>query len=555
METRHFRLALASVGSVVLAAAVLTAAAGAASTTRVSVSNDGAQSNGNSAFAAITPNGRFVAFRSDATNLVAGDTNAFDDIFVRDLVAGTTDRVSVSTTGSQGNAWTTSASISADGRFVAFASEASNLVDGDTNGSSDVFVHDRRAGTTTRASVSSSGAQANLESRAPVISDDGASVTFESKASNLVAGDTNVRSDVFVHELVTGTTTRVSVSGSGAEANDDSNWPAIGADGRFVAFYSRATNLVVGDTNAHWDVFVHDRQTGGTTRVSLSSAGGEGNGHSETPAISADGRFVAFRSEASNLVEGDGNGVYDAFVHDRATGTTERVSVTSSEDEATGSGLIGSGWDPTVSDDGRFVAFGSDMILAGGEPECDYEPCISMDVFVRDRQAGTTTLVTAKPDGFAAGGYAPDLTADGGLIAFDSSSSELVAGDTNGKTDVFLFDQQGTAGGGSGPLCNGAQATIVGTPGDDTLTGTAGADVIHGLDGNDAVQALGGNDTVCGGGGADSLAGDRGADRLFGGDGDDSLDGGRDKDVDACDGGAHLVGDSATRCESVVGIP
>jgi Tol biopolymer transport system component len=181
----------------------------------------------------------------------------------------------------------------------------------------DVFVHDRVTGQTSRVSVSSSGEQGNGESRFPSLSADGRYVAFESLASNLVPSDTNGTPDVFIHDRVTGQMTRVSVSSSGEEGNGNSSEASVSANGRYVAFHSSASNLVPGDTNGTWDVFVHDRVTGQTSRVSVSSSGEQGNGNSYEANISPDGRYVAFGSAASNLVPGDTNGTPDVFVHDR----------------------------------------------------------------------------------------------------------------------------------------------------------------------------------------------------------------------------------------------
>jgi Tol biopolymer transport system component len=262
----------------------------------------------------ISADGRYVAFHSDASNLVPGDTNGTWDIFVHDRLTGQTTRVSVASDGTQGNNGSGDPSISADGRYVAFTSEASNLVPGDTNGTWDIFVHDRVTGQTTRVSVASDGSEGYGSSFSSSISADGRYVAFSSWASNLVPGDTNGWADVFVHDRVTGQTTRVSVASDGTEGNHVSLLPSISADGRYVAFSSWASNLVPGDTNEVQDIFVHDRLTGQTSRVSVASGGTEGNGASEFPSISADGRYVAFYSAASNLVPGDTNGTWDIFV-------------------------------------------------------------------------------------------------------------------------------------------------------------------------------------------------------------------------------------------------
>jgi len=193
------------------------------------------------------------------------------------------------------------------------------------------FGEARAAGITTRVSVDSSGIQGDIYSFVPSISADGRYVAFESFATNLVAGDNNGYLDIFVRDRQTGQTTRVSVDNSGNQGNGHSSAPSISADGRNVAFQSDATNLVAGDTNGVYDIFVHDRQTGRTTRVSVNSSGIQGNAYSDQPSISADGRHVAFESLATNLAAGETNGATDVFVHDRQTGQTTRVSVGSVE--------------------------------------------------------------------------------------------------------------------------------------------------------------------------------------------------------------------------------
>src|SRR6266545_1404755 len=317
--------------SIVLAVAwAPSAVAAAASTSLVSVASDGTQGNDPSSGPAISGDGRYVAFESDATNLVPGDSNVRRDIFVRDRQTAETTRVSVASDGTQGSSefgfsQGADASISADGRFVAFQAGFPNLVAGDTNTCvslpnlppgecPDIFVHDRQTGQTTRVSVASDGTQANDQSFRPAISADGRYVTFASVASNLVPGDTNgaqgvfLGTDVFVHDRQTGQTTRVSVASDGTQANRESFAPTVSADGRYVAFLSLASNLVPRDSNGRrnpllgQDVFVHDRQTGQTTRVSVASDHRQALGPSLDPSISADGQRVAFASDAANLV-------------------------------------------------------------------------------------------------------------------------------------------------------------------------------------------------------------------------------------------------------------
>lgn len=406
--------------------------------TRVSIDSTGAQGNGPSSPpennpTAISADGRYVAFYSEASNLVAGDTNGKGDAFVHDRDTGKTTRISVDSSGKQGNRDSVPTAISADGRYVAFRSSASNLVAGDTNGMIDAFVHDRETETTARVSVDSSGKQGNGISIPRAISADGRYVAFRSEASNLVAGDTNDRSDAFVRDRKESTTTRVSVSSSGGQGNFESYPLGISADGRYVSFWSTATNLVAGDTNDWADVFVHDRETGKTTRVSVDSSGEQGNGPSDSNKISADGRYVTFVSSASNLVAGDTNGAADAFVHDRDTGKTTRVSVTSSEVQGNFESLP-----RAISADGRYVVFESFASnLVPGDTNG------KMDVFVRDRMGGKTTRVNINL--FEAQGNGKSIpraiSADGRYVTFSSKASSLVPRDTNNNMDAFVHDR------------------------------------------------------------------------------------------------------------------
>jgi Tol biopolymer transport system component len=408
-------------------------------TQRVSVSSSGAQGNGDSGGGnwrpAVSSDGRYVAFDSQATNLVPGDVNGYQDIFVRDRQTGVTELVSIATSGSQGNADCWLPFMSTDGRFVAFNTLADTLVPGDTNGQYDVFLHDRQNGTTERVSIGSGGVEGDGPSAYASISADGRYVAFHSLAANLVTGDTNFNWDVFVRDRQAGTTERISIDSGGLQGNFASLFPSISADGRYVAFQSAADNLVPGDTNGVNDIFVRDRLTGTTERVSLDSNGTEGNLDSRLPSISADGRFVAYNSEATNLVPGDTTGGDDIFVRDRQAGTTERVSVTSGGGQA-GLGSIAA----TISADGRFVAFQSiaDNLVPG-------DTNLAPDVFVHDRQSGTTERVSVDSGG-SQGNLASvlaSISATGRYVVFVSDARDLVPGDTNLRVDIFLRDRTG----------------------------------------------------------------------------------------------------------------
>jgi len=283
----------------------------------VSISNDGkTPANGESSQPSISGDGRFVAFSSSADNLVPNDNNEKQDVFVRDRINQTNELISVDSSGNQGNSTSNQPFISADGRFVAFTSEASNLIDNDTNEAWDIFVHDRANHTTERISVASNGNQADGDSEVPSISRDGRFVAFTSQADNLDSNDANELIDIFVHDRVNHTTELISVASNGNQGNGQSWLSFISADGRFVAFSSDASNLVHNDTNENRDIFVHVRANHTTERVSVDRYGFEGDHDSDFPVISADGRIVAFHSWASNLTVNKIS-VQDVFVRDR----------------------------------------------------------------------------------------------------------------------------------------------------------------------------------------------------------------------------------------------
>ncbi|MBK8027196.1 MAG: alpha/beta fold hydrolase [Chloroflexi bacterium] len=325
-------------------------------TTRVSVSTDRVQGDSDSMSPAISEDGRYVVFVSGASTLVPNDMTGGPNVFVHDRATGQTSLVSVSSEGMQGIGSLNSGppSISSDGRYVAFSSFASYLVLNDTNNTADVFVHDRLTGETTRVSVSTDGVQGNAYSYLPALSGDGRYVAFVSPASNLVPDDTNASLDIFVHDRETGETSLASVSSAGAPANGPSVIPTLSGNGHYVAFVSYASNLVANDTNNSGDIFVYDRLTGQTTRVSVTDDGVQGNSGSYSPTLSGDGRYVAFSSWDSNLVPNDTNNRSDIFVHDRLTGQTSLVSVNSEDVQGNSDSTS-----PTLSKDGRYVAFDS----------------------------------------------------------------------------------------------------------------------------------------------------------------------------------------------------
>ncbi|HVM96799.1 MAG TPA: hypothetical protein VMT89_10435 [Candidatus Acidoferrales bacterium] len=399
----------------------------------VSISYDNRAGNAASNGPAISSDGSFIAFFSDAADLVHGDTNGVRDVFVRDRRNGHTELVSVSSSGTQGDlashASGDNPAISSDGDLVAFYSDATNLVVGDNNDHADVFVRHRAAGITERVSLNAFAEQGNDDSVNPSLDASGRLVAFQSLATNLVPNDTNGVSDIFVKDRISGLIERVCDS---VQANAASSLPAISGDGQVVAFTSAANNLVPGDNNNRLDVFVCDRRTGEIKLVSQSSDGVIGNGDSILPAISADGRFVAFKSLASNLVANDHNGLVDVFVRDVTAGTTERVSVS-----YLGGDSNAVSYAPGIDCTGRFVIFGSE---ASNLDRDDLNQLAS--VFLRDRTTGTTFVVDVNEKGEQANGaaldIAPAMSCDDLSITYASLATNLKGPDFGSTADVFV---------------------------------------------------------------------------------------------------------------------
>jgi hypothetical protein len=434
---RRRRVALAGLVAAQVAAGVGWAgvAHAAPSTARVSINNGGTQGNGPSGGAVVNSDGNYVAFSSNATNLALGIT--LGQIYLRDNIRGTTELVSRATGGPLPNGRALDPAISDDGRFIAFQSFASNLVSGDTNGADDVFVKDQLEGTVKRVSRSSSGSQGNGTSFQPTISGDGRYVAYASVASNLVSGDTNGVDDIFVHDRVFGTTTRASVGTTGVQSDRHSANPSLDRAGSKVAFDSAASNLIAGaDTNGTTDVFVASR-TGVLLRASQSSFGQEGNSSSRNAAISGDGRAVAYESSASNLVSGDTNGRRDVFHHDLITRLTTRV-VNGRNSALTNDPGNGDSGGPAISHTGRIVAFHSSATNLVG---ADANGAV-LDVFVAnlDRPLGAqNTLASVSTAGAAANSASaiPDLSSNNQVVTYHSQASNLVAGDTNATLDAI----------------------------------------------------------------------------------------------------------------------
>ncbi len=563
---RVSRRARAATGALGAAVAVLALALPASAfrddVALVSRSTAGVPGDGPSSEPSLSADGTRIAFTSSATTLAPVGQALVDDVFVRDTAAGTTTLVSrAAGTGVAGNGGSGAPTISADGRVVAFASRATNLSDDDDDVLSDIYVRDLETGALTLVSRAggATGEKGDGPSFAPSVSADGRYVAFHSLAANL-SGDDEAGFDVFVRDLVAGTTTLVSraTGADGAAGDGGSLDPSISADGRVVAFASGAANLTDDDVDAVGSrVVVRDLDAETTVLVSRATGvtGAPADRSAQAPAISADGRRVAFESLGDDLSPDDRDLTLDVFVRDLPSATTTLVSRASGP---SGTAAAGSSTGAAISADGTRVAFSSTAPDLSAADDDAYP-----DVFLRDLTTGATVLVSRAPgaDGAAADGGSrePAVSADAVLVAFATEADNLVPGADPLVTNVVLRDVLGTPappppppppgpgpaapgpapaapsppGGGAAVVvrCAGVPATIVGTARRDVIRGTPRRDVIAAQGGDDLVYGMGGNDLICLGAGNDTAFGGMGSDTLLGGAGADRLDGGTGRDL------------------------
>jgi Tol biopolymer transport system component len=523
---------------------------GAAGNLIASRAANGTQGNAQSQQPQFSPDGSRIAFNSTSSNLTPGDANGFGDLFIRDLNTGAITLVSTSATGVQGNAGVGNAlpSFSPDGTRIAFSSTATNLVAGDGNGFGDIFIKTLATGAIALVSTNAAGELGNGFSARPDFASDGNRLLFDSTSSNLVAGDTTNNQDVFLKNLATGVVTRVSASATGEESANGSSFGGVfSPDGNSVLFVSAANNLVAGDTNNLTDIFLKDLRTGAITRVSTTATGEQqtiaappANPGSFvgafTPVFSPDGTKVAFESAASNLVAGDTNNQGDVFVKDLVTGVVTRVSV-----NAAGVQGDNASFGPRFTPDGQSIVFGSvaTNLIAGDTNGLQ-------DVFVKNLITGVVTRVAtgvagAQPNGAQ---FTPIVVSSTGAIAFGTAASNLLPDDANAQQDIIVVGAG--LGAGDDVLSGGAGNDLIGGgAGADRIDGGDGNDFIGGEDGNDVISGGAGADILFGDAGNDLIGGGIGADSLYGGAGDDFLGGEADNDfLDGGEGRDVLFGDA-----------
>lgn len=399
-----------------------------------SANSTGNPGDGSSFHPSLSADGRYCAFQSAATDLVPNDTNGEVDVFVKDLTTGAVALVSVASNGALGNGPSSEPKLSADGRYVVFVTRASNFSTFDTNGRTDVYRHDRLTGQTVLVSCSALGIVGNDGSGRPTVSGDGRCVAFHSLAANLAPADGNGVADILVKDLQTSACEIVSNASPTVGGDFSAVDAAISRDGRFVAFGSYATNLVPGDGNGTADVFVRDRQTGTTHRTSARPGGLDANGPSDVLAITADGSSVLFRSWASNLVAGDGNGCADLFVAPAVGGAAECVSVGSGGVTANGNSLDGA-----ITADGRCVAFSTyaSNLVAGDTNQ-------ALDVLQHDRVTGLTVRVSLDLGGASPNGpcQMPAIDDAGALVVFSTYAHDVLAAPTGGHDQIVAASLQ-----------------------------------------------------------------------------------------------------------------
>ncbi len=530
----------------------------------ISVAPDGSVGSGPSLFPSVSEDGRFFAFRSEATNIVPDDTDDVRDIYVRDRETGAVVLASRASgaTGAKSTRDSFNPRISANGRFVVFRSNATNLVPEDTDTTEDIYVRDLQANQTflvSRAVDAARGRRATPDRSTPRSPPTGAASPSAPRPPTSIPEDTDSVPDVFVRDLQTNETILASrASGlTGAKGTGFSEFPQISGDGNRVAFRSESPNLVPEDPSTDEDIYWRDLRTNETQLISRGpGAGAKGNGRSTFVSLSADGNIVAFDTQSTNLLPEDTNPDADVYLRDVATGAVELVSRASGP---AGAKAVPGSSEPSVSASGRWVAFQS--AASNLDPD---DTDSTLDVYVRDRQTFSTEALSPALVNPYNRSFEAQISGNGKLIGYQADAGTAGSGSSVPPSDVFasklpklekclgervtLVASAGVVTKGTtGPdviLGSDAVEEIKSGKGDDLVCAGGGDDVVKGAGGNDEVKAGGGNDLVKGQGGKDDIAGNGGNDRLDGAGGKDVLNGGGGKD--RCDGGA---GTDEVKCE------
>jgi len=387
----------------------------------------------------ISKSGRYIAFHSNSSHLIANDTNQYSDIFVYDRHSKKIERVSVGINNSEANFVSFFPDISADGRYVTFHSDANNLVAEDTNRTTDIFVYDRNQQITTRVSVNNQGIAGNLTASSPAISGDGRFIVFHSDATNLVEEDTNKVIDIFLHDVVTKTTRRINKGIKNAQADGNTYNAAISQHGEYIVFSSEARNLAYQDMNKATDVFLYHRITDKLVRISNNAEGEAANDDSYAAKISADGRYIVFTSRANNLVEDDTNEVEDIFLYDHVTKKIQRISVDSHGQQANQSSF-----GANISAQGRYIVFNSladNLVIGDNNQRMDV---FVHDRLTQQTECLTLINnkngIKSNSDN-SNGAYSPAISSDGRWVVFESEINNLVKEKTSYHSDIFLYDR------------------------------------------------------------------------------------------------------------------
>lgn len=404
---------------------------------RISIGPDGAQGSGSSEDGSVSRDGRFVVF-SSFSSLVPLDTNGVRDVYVRDRVLKTTELVSATPTGEAGSSFSIRGRISADGSAIVFLSYANDLVPGDTNNETDVFRRDLLTGTTTRISVLSNGSQADASASQPSISDDGSVIVYLSSGENRLGGA--AQSNTQIYRVETGdpaSLTQVTTAPGGADGDGSSREPSLSGNGMFISYTTNASNIIPSPNSNYEQVFRYNHNDGSTMPVSVGDMAASPDSESSTSSISADGRFVVFVSQSTNLMPTPLDERDRIYVRDMELGETELISGDLTFEYAETA-------PESISGDGRFIVFDGNV-----EKDTGMGTSYFQQFHLYDRDSNSSEVILEVPSGQSSASFLAAVSPDGDEIVFNSLSEDLIAGDTNMQSDTFIWPGGLDIGGGN----------------------------------------------------------------------------------------------------------